>query len=151
MNWNIAATIIFTVVVMEFINILCVVYGKLSGKSTRRLVRGLERHCESRENCFKCDFGLFCGDNRYARELREQMQRKTTMCDLYVKDKTTGRVHKIGTDRYDSMWVNKGVVHYQNLKNGDGCGGDGDDERNGYVFMPSDCGELEQEDEEYND
>lgn len=67
------------------------------------------------------------------------------LCDFFVKDKANGRIHKVGTDRHDSIWVDsEGTLHYQNLQNGDGCSyKSAIDELQGYEFMPSDCGEIE--------
>ena len=43
--------------------------------------------------------------------------------DLFIKDKYSGYVHRIGDDPHDSLYVDdKGSVHYYNLQNGDGCG-----------------------------
>lgn len=65
------------------------------------------------------------------------------LTDLYVRDKRSGQIHRVGSDRHDSIWVSPyGVVHYQNLQNGDGCSGDGKNDNDGYVFVPSDCGEV---------
>lgn len=67
------------------------------------------------------------------------------LTDFWVRDKLTGRVHKVGDEQHDSIWVDdEGELHYMNLQNGDGCSGkshlkDGD----GYEFVPSDCGTLE--------
>lgn len=69
-----------------------------------------------------------------------------SLIDMYVRDKYTGESHKVGTDPHDSIWVSsKGVVHYMNLQNGDGASGDGLNDQNGYEFMPSDCGEINDE------
>lgn len=69
------------------------------------------------------------------------------VCDFYVKDKSNGYIHKVGTDKHDSIWVdNEGTLHYQNLQNGDGCSyKSAKDELQGYEFVPSDCGEIEGE------
>lgn len=66
------------------------------------------------------------------------------LTDIYVRDKQDGKIHKVGDNHHDSMWVSKdGVVHYQNLQNGDGCSGDGKNNNDdGYEFVPSDCGEV---------
>ena len=46
--------------------------------------------------------------------------------DLYIMDKPSGEIHKIGTDIHDGLWVDgNGIVHYHNLQNGDGCDGSG--------------------------
>lgn len=42
--------------------------------------------------------------------------------DLFIKDRYSGRIHRIGEDRHDSLYVDReGTVHYYNLQNGDGC------------------------------
>ena len=68
-----------------------------------------------------------------------------SLIDLYIKDKSTGKIHMIGRDVHDGLWVdNNGTVHYMNLQNGDGCGANSrNDELAGYEFVPSDCGEME--------
>lgn len=43
--------------------------------------------------------------------------------DIFVKDRYTGRIHRVGDDPHDSLYVDeKGNVHYYNLQNGEGCG-----------------------------
>lgn len=65
-----------------------------------------------------------------------------TLCDFYVRDKTSGEIHKVGTDAHDSIWVDhEGTLHYQNLQNADGCSfRSAKDDKQGYEFVPSDCG-----------
>lgn len=42
--------------------------------------------------------------------------------DIYVRDKYTGNIHKVGDDLHDSLYVDiEGTLHYYNLQNGDGC------------------------------
>lgn len=55
--------------------------------------------------------------------------------DLFIKDKCSGEIHKIGKDVHDSLYVDDdGFVHYYNMQNGDGCRcGDKD---GGYEFVP---------------
>ena len=67
------------------------------------------------------------------------------LCDFFVKDKLTGRIHKVGDDQHDSIWVDQdGELHYYNLQNGDGCSGKSrKDDGCGYEFVPSDCGCME--------
>ena len=68
-----------------------------------------------------------------------------TLCDLYVLDKHNGRIHKIGTEQHDGLWVsNKGYIVYHNLQNGDG-GTAKDDPEDGYVILETDFGMLETE------
>lgn len=68
-----------------------------------------------------------------------------SLIDLYVRDKSTGKTHKVGSDMHDGLWVDSnGTVHYQNLQNGDGCNANShNDTYAGYEFMPSDFGALE--------
>lgn len=64
-----------------------------------------------------------------------------SLTDLYVIDKQDGRIHRIGDSCHDSFWVSyDGVLHYQNLQNGDGCAGDGykNGKDSGYAFLPQD-------------
>lgn len=44
-----------------------------------------------------------------------------SLIDLYVKDRTTGEIHKVGEDQHDTIFVRNGKLFYQNLQNGDGC------------------------------
>ena len=81
-------------------------------------------------------------------EMIEAMpEERSFLCDFYVKDKTNGRVHRVGDNAHDSIWVDSdGQLHYHNLQNGDGCSGQScinDD--CGYEFVPSDCGVIEGE------
>lgn len=65
--------------------------------------------------------------------------------DLYVRDKMSGKIHKVGDDPHDALWVDSsGTVHYFNLQNGDGCAANSNtDKYAGYEFMPRDLGDLE--------
>ena len=46
----------------------------------------------------------------------------SVLTNLYVRDKYSGTIHRIGNDPHDMLYVdNYGTVHYQNLQNGDGC------------------------------
>ena len=64
------------------------------------------------------------------------------LTDFYVRDKYTGRIHRVGEDGHDSVWVDSnGTLHFFNLQNGDGCGENSIfDEEAGYEFCPSDNG-----------
>ena len=71
--------------------------------------------------------------------------RKTSLTDLYIKDRHSGLIHKIGTNRHDSLSVtDKGTVTYENLQNGDGCIGYAsklaDKDTFGYEFVTSESG-----------
>lgn len=40
---------------------------------------------------------------------------------LFVKDNTTGKVHEVGTNVHDSLWLNDdGSIHYYNMQIGEG-------------------------------
>lgn len=46
------------------------------------------------------------------------------LTDLFIRDKYSGSIHRIGDDPHDSLYVDEdGTVHYYNLQNGDGCTG----------------------------
>lgn len=64
-----------------------------------------------------------------------------SLIDIYVRDKQTGEIHKVGEDKHDSIWVDlDGTLHYHNLQNGDGCSTDShNDNRQGYEFIPNEC------------
>ncbi len=67
------------------------------------------------------------------------------MTDLYVRDRQTGEIHRIGDDRHDQLTYNeRGQICYHNLQNGDGCRtGDGCD-CFGYEFV------MNEDDHGYN-
>ncbi len=45
-----------------------------------------------------------------------------SMTDLWVRDKCTGRIHKIGDDPHDCLMVDEeGTIHYGHLQCEDGC------------------------------
>ena len=73
--------------------------------------------------------------------------------DIYVRNKYTGRIHRVGDDVHDSFWVDRnGTLLYHNMHNGDGCtafksintkkdiNGDGYEE--GFEFVPMMDGEM---------
>ncbi len=76
------------------------------------------------------------------------------LCDIYVRDKYSGRIHRVGDDIHDSLWVDEnGTLFYHNMQNGDGCMGyhsvnqdktvDNPNEYQfGYEFVPMTDGEL---------
>ena len=46
---------------------------------------------------------------------------------LFVKDMYTGRIHRVGSEKHDSLHVDsKGFVRYENMQNGDGTSYDGE-------------------------
>lgn len=77
-----------------------------------------------------------------------------SLCDIYIRDKYSGKIHRIGDDIHDSLWVDEnGTLFYHNMQNGDGCMGyhsinqdktvDNPDEYQfGYEFVPMMDGEL---------
>ena len=65
-----------------------------------------------------------------------------TLCSLWVMDKYSKRIHRIGDGWHDSLSSDiYGEVHYVNMQNGDG-GGVKDVEGYGYVILMSDSGSL---------
>lgn len=66
------------------------------------------------------------------------------LCDMYVIDRESGDIHKIGDDTHDSIVIMGGEVHYHNLQNGDG-GTCRDDKDCGYCIIESRHGMLEDE------
>jgi len=68
-------------------------------------------------------------------------------CALYIRDKFSGYLHRIGDDQHDALWVDdSGTVHYSNLQNGDGCDANSiNDPHAGYEFVPSDYGVIRDE------
>ena len=65
---------------------------------------------------------------------------KFNFTDLYVLDKSTKKIHRIGDERHDSLYVNDAdnsySLRYYNLQNGDG-GGLNDEDGHGYVILQS--------------
>jgi len=67
--------------------------------------------------------------------------------DFFVMKKSTGEIHRVGSDTHDAIWVDdKGVLHYYNMQNGDGCTGEGfvNGYDNGYAFIPGRYGVVVQ-------
>lgn len=61
------------------------------------------------------------------------------LIDIYVRDKQSGRIHRVGDDQHDQLTIGEdGHLHYFNLHNGDGCS-TGDTRRDGcgYEFVPN--------------
>lgn len=75
----------------------------------------------------------------------EKLEKAGCPTDIYIQEKQSGNIHRLGTDPHDAIWVDKnGIVRYINLQNGCGCNGDGDNKDCGYRFCASDCGVLEE-------
>lgn len=70
-------------------------------------------------------------DSIPAEEIEDTRNR---LCDLYVIDKTSGRIHRIGSNAHDSLIVYGDGVRYFNMQNGDG-GGTDNDEHSGYCII----------------
>lgn len=63
----------------------------------------------------------------------------SSLTDIYVRDKWSGEIHRVGDDQHDQLTIwNDGQLHYYNLHNGDGCS-TGDTRRDGcgYEFVPN--------------
>lgn len=68
-----------------------------------------------------------------------------TLIDIYVRDKSTGEIHRVGDNRHDSLDVVNGKVLYYNLQNGGGTSflNDYNNDDDEYEFVNSDAGTLE--------
>ena len=82
----------------------------------------------------------------------------SSLTDIYVRDKWSGEIHRVGDDQHDQLTIWKdGNLHYYNLQNGDGCS-TGDTLRDGcgYEFVPNvddygyNCDPREEEHEQRN-
>lgn len=62
-------------------------------------------------------------------------------CDLYVLHKWSGKIHKIGTEKGDALWVLKDALQYENTEIGGG-GTFVDDKNNGWVILNTDYGRF---------
>lgn len=64
--------------------------------------------------------------------------RKSKLTDIYVRDKETGNIRRVGDDRHDQLTIGgDGRLHYLNLHNGDGCTTGEHGEGYGYEFVPN--------------
>lgn len=63
------------------------------------------------------------------------------LTDLYVIDLHERKVHRIGDEPHDSLYVWDGRLQYYNLQNGDG-GGVKKESGAGYVILESESGSL---------
>ena len=60
------------------------------------------------------------------------------LTDIYVRDKWSGRIHRVGDDQHDQLTIwEDGNLHYYNLQNGDGCNTRCHGEGYGYEFVPN--------------
>lgn len=60
------------------------------------------------------------------------------MIDLYVRDRFSGEIHRIGDNQHDMLTIGEdGELHYQNLQNGDGCKTGENHLGAGYEFVPN--------------
>lgn len=47
------------------------------------------------------------------------------VANIYVKDKSDGKIHRVGDSYHDTLYVDEsGGIHYYNLQNGEGTKGD---------------------------
>lgn len=74
-----------------------------------------------------------------------ERKRETTLVDIFVRDKSDGSIHRVGSNSHDSLSVRDGLVSYYNLQNGEGSGEDSD-----YTFVDSDWGEIEGREGDYD-
>lgn len=64
------------------------------------------------------------------------------LTDIYVRDKSTGKIHRVGDNKHDSLDVIDGKVSYYNLQNG--CGTSTPEYDDDYEFVDSEAGILEE-------
>lgn len=56
-----------------------------------------------------------------------KFRKNSALLDIYVKNMNTGKIHKVGSNPSDSLWVDRlGIVHYNNFQ-----------DENTYEFIPS--------------
>lgn len=64
-----------------------------------------------------------------------------SLTDIYVQDKVTGEVHRVGDNQHDMLTVDDyGQLKYTNLQNGEGCSTDTPSNfawQDGYEFVPN--------------
>ena len=59
-----------------------------------------------------------------------------SLIDLYVRDKESGRIHRIGDNPHDMLTINNaGQLCYHHLQCGDGCRTECDS--GGFEFVPN--------------
>lgn len=76
--------------------------------------------------------------------------------DIYVRDKYSGTIHRVGDNAHDELWVDRnGTLFYNNMQNGDGCMAyksvnqaktehNPDEYQFGYEFVPMMDGEMDE-------
>ena len=88
----------------------------------------------------KWDGGCWIRYKMFENVIKEMptLQRKPSLTDLYIRDKQTGAIHRIGDDVHDQLTVaDSGQVEYYNLQNGDGAIAGADSDLFGYEFVPN--------------
>lgn len=101
--------------------------------------------CVESDACdFDCDNCQRSGDKEMILDALsmavDALKGRNTLCDLYVLDKQTFSIHRVGEDAHDCLEVWESGVVYMNLQNGDG--GNVKDSATGYVLLRSECGSL---------
>ena len=77
------------------------------------------------------------------------------LTDIYVRDKYSGKIHRVGDNVHDELWVDEaGTLHYFNMQNGDGCAAyksinedkdtNGEGYKFGYEFVPVMDGDMKE-------
>ena len=80
---------------------------------------------------------------------------KMGLTDIYVRDKYSGKIHRVGDNVHDELWVDEaGTLHYFNMQNGDGCAAyksinedkdtNGEGYKFGYEFVPVMDGDMKE-------
>lgn len=79
---------------------------------------------------------------KYIAQSPDSTREDKTPLDIYVRDKSTGVIHRVGDNIHDSLDVTAGQVSYYNLQNG--CGTSSYSEDAEYEFVDSNAGTLEE-------
>lgn len=77
-------------------------------------------------------------------DLQQELEARRNT-DFFVRDKHSGRIHRVGDDRHDSIFVTtEGELCYHHLQCGDGCHGNSLlNKESGFEFVPSTNGEID--------
>ena len=82
-------------------------------------------NCVETDTCdFDCESCQMSGDKEKILDALsmaiDALKGRNTLCDLYVYDKQTSSIHRVGEDVHDCLEVWENGVVYLNLQNGDG-------------------------------
>ena len=112
--------------------------------SKQKLIKDLQSTCEE---CYFSNHAGKCFKNcqtnkiikKIKRERAEEVRPAYGQTDIYVKDRDTGQIRRVGDDRHDMLMINeRGQLFYHNLQNGEGCwigNDDFEDDGSGFAFV----------------